>query len=148
MITALPAVHGPEFVDGYGFHRTAEGEYPFLGYVIEMDGVRICHTGDTLVYDGLLERLIAAQLDLLIVPINGTSWFRERRGLVGNMNVFEAAELAAASGSTITMPVHWDLFADNTEDPHHFARYAASKHSIGEVVIPEIGVPLVLAPRS
>ena len=27
-------------------------------------------------------------------PINGTSWLRKTRGIAGNMNVFEAAELA------------------------------------------------------
>src|SRR5262245_6417454 len=73
--TPLPAVHAPEFEDGYGFHRTEDGEYPFLGFVIEIDGVRIAHTGDTLVYEGLPERLAEADLDLLIVPINGASWF-------------------------------------------------------------------------
>jgi L-ascorbate 6-phosphate lactonase len=145
-VAALPAVHANEPNDGYDFHLTADGEYPFLGYVVELDGVRICHTGDTLIYDGLLDRLRTERLDLLILPINGASWFREQRGLVGNMNVFEAAELAAASGVPIAMPVHWDLFADNTEDPEHFARYAASRHPGVRVVIPTIGCSLHLDP--
>jgi L-ascorbate metabolism protein UlaG (beta-lactamase superfamily) len=146
-IDPFAAVHAPHPDDGYGFHRTEAGDHPFLGYVIELAGVRIAHTGDTLVYDGLAERLRSAGLDVLLAPINGISWFRERRGLAGNMNVFEAAELAEQTGAQITVPIHWDLFADNTEDPDHLVRYAAARHSQVHVVVPAIGTPLVVSPR-
>jgi L-ascorbate 6-phosphate lactonase len=145
-ITPFPAVHGSVPEDGYGFHRTGSGEYPFLGYALELDGVRIAHTGDTLVYDGLAERLRDLDLDLLIVPINGTSWFRERRGIVGNMNVLEAAELADASGARLVLPVHWDLFADNTEDPEHFLRRLARHHPAVNATVPSIGARIDLGP--
>ncbi len=145
-ITPFPAVHGALPEDGYGFHETESGEYPFLGYAIELDGVRIAHLGDTLVYDGLAERLCALELDLLVVPINGTSWFRERRGIVGNMNVLEAAELAEASAARLVVPVHWDLFADNTEDPEHFVRRLASHHSGVNAAVPSLGVRIDLLP--
>src|SRR5882672_1171913 len=145
-IMPLPAVHGALPEDGYGFHRTESGEYPFLGYVIELDGVRIAHTGDTLVYDGLAERLRALDLDLLIVPINGVSWFRERRGIVGNMNVLEAAELAEASAARLVIPVHWDLFADNTEDPENFVRRLATHHPGVNASVPSIGTLIDVVP--
>ena len=145
-ITPFPAVHGALPEDGYGFHQTEGGEYPFLGYAIELDGVRIAHTGDTLVYDGLAERLRALDLDLLIVPINGTSWFRERRGIVGNMNVLEAAELAEASGTRLVVPVHWDLFVDNTEDPENFLRRLATHHAGVNASVPSIGTRIDLVP--
>ena len=147
-ITPLPAVHGALPEDGYGFHRTQGSEYPFLGYAIELDGVRIAHTGDTLVYDGLAERLCALDLDLLIVPINGTSWFREQRGIVGNMNVLEAAELAEASGARLVVPVHWDLFADNTEDPENFLRRLATHHPAVNASVPSIGTRIDLVPAN
>jgi L-ascorbate metabolism protein UlaG (beta-lactamase superfamily) len=146
-VTAIPAVHADMPADGYGLHLDAAGEHPFVGYVIELDGVRLCHTGDTLVYDGLADRLRRSDLDLLMLPINGVSWFREQRGLVGNLNVFEAAELADVSGARLMLPMHWDLFADNTEDPEHLVRYAAAKHPAVNVQVPTIGVPLHLSPR-
>jgi L-ascorbate metabolism protein UlaG (beta-lactamase superfamily) len=138
-VRTLAAFHANQPADGYGFHRDAAGRHPFLGYIIELGGVRIGHVGDTLVYPGLAERLRDAELDVLILPINGRSWFRERRGLVGNMNVFEAAELADRAHARRTVPVHWDLFADNTEDPEHFARYAAARHPGVRVEIPAVG---------
>ena len=92
-----------------------------------MDGVRLCHLGDTLVYDGLADAC-ATDLDLLLVPINGRSFYREKRGLVGNMNLFEAAELAELSSAKLVIPMHHDLFADNSEDPDRFLAYAGNHH--------------------
>ena len=127
-ITSLPAVHADACADGYRFWTDDEGRHKFLGYALDMDGVHICHVGDTLAYVGLGELLRELDLDLLLLPINGVSWFREQRGFVGNMNVFEAAELAEMSGARLTVPIHWDLFADNSEDPEHFVTYAAKRH--------------------
>jgi L-ascorbate 6-phosphate lactonase len=141
-LTAIPAVHADHAENGYDFHRTEAGDYPFVGFVAEIDGVRIGHVGDTLVYAELADRLREARLDLLIVPINGTGWFRERRGLAGNMSAIDAAELAELSGAALTMPVHWDLFAHNLGDPEHFERYSARCHPKARVVVPEIGVPI------
>lgn len=146
-LTPIPALHADLPSDGYGFHRDAAGEHPFVGYVIELDGVRLCHTGDSLVYDGLATRLRDADLDLLMLPINGVSWFREQRGLVGNMNAVEAAELAHASGARMTLPMHWDLFADNTGDPQHFERHAASRYPNVAIAIPTLGERLDVVPR-
>ena len=141
-ILPIPALHGASPEHGYGFHRDELGRYPFLGYAFEVDGVRICHVGDTLVYEGLGERLRSLELDFLILPINGRSWYRERRGIVGNMNVFEAAELAAESGASCVVPVHWDLFDDNTEDPAHFESYVRARHPSVNVETPAIGVAI------
>jgi L-ascorbate 6-phosphate lactonase len=143
-VDAVAAVHALLPEDGYGFHLDDQGRHPFVGYVVECGGVRVGHTGDTLAYEGLPESLRAYDLDALFVPINGISWFRERRTIVGNMNVFEAAELAELAAPKITVPIHWDLFADNTEDPEHFRRYAAAKHPSVHVVVPELAVPIVL----
>jgi L-ascorbate 6-phosphate lactonase len=146
MIEAIAALHGDVPADGYGFHRDPHGRHPFLGYVLELAGVRIAHLGDTLVYDGLAETLRDAALDVLILPINGRSFFREQRDLVGNMNAFEAAELAELAAARLTVPVHWDLFADNAEDPDHFVRYAARRHPSVTTHVPAIGQALAVRP--
>lgn len=141
-VLPIPAFHADSPEQGYGFHRDEHGRYPFLGYVFEVDGTRICHLGDTLVYEGLGERLRRLKLDVLVLPINGRSWYREQRGIVGNMNVFEAAELAAESRATCVVPVHWDLFDDNTEDPVHFESYVRARHPSVNVEIPAIGAAI------
>ena len=45
----------------------------------------------------------------------GRDFFREERGIVGNLNAREAVELASRIGARILVPMRWDLFAGNTE---------------------------------
>ena len=56
------------------------GLYPCLQYVIEGNGVRIYHAGDTLRYEGMLPKLQAfGQMDAALLPINGRDGKRYRR---------------------------------------------------------------------
>jgi L-ascorbate 6-phosphate lactonase len=145
-VTPFPALHASSPEQGYGFGQDEHGRYPFLGYAIEVDGIRLAHVGDTLVYPGLGERLRTLGLDLLLLPINGRSRRREQRGIVGNMNVFEAAELAAESRARRVVPVHWDLIEDNTEDPATFQAYAGERFPAVSVEIPAIGRGIAVSP--
>jgi len=47
--------------------------------IVRVDGVTICHTGDTVMYDGLVERLRSRQVDVLWRRINGLDYFRTKR---------------------------------------------------------------------
>ncbi|MDX2137668.1 MAG: MBL fold metallo-hydrolase [Chloroflexota bacterium] len=98
-------------------HETATG-YPFLGFVFEMDGVRLYHSGDTLAYDGLTERLRALQPDIAFLPINGRAG---GAGTPPNMDTAEAVTLARAASIPLVIPHHYDMFAFNTADVADFA---------------------------
>ncbi|MHB8510089.1 MAG: MBL fold metallo-hydrolase [Candidatus Dormibacteria bacterium] len=138
-ITAIPAVHADAPEKGYDFHLDDQGRGRFLGYVLEIDGVRICHTGDTLPYPGLVERLRPLQLDLLMLPINGISSFRHERQIAGNMNTFEAAELADLVQPRLTIPMHYDMFAGNAELPGHLVTYSERFHPTVQILVPALG---------
>lgn len=109
--TAVPAVHAVEPADGYS------DDPRFLGYVLELDGVTIYHAGDTIVTDPLLEALDGVRVDVALIPINGRNHFRERAGLAGNADFREAVALATHVGASVLVPIHWDLFAANSERP-------------------------------
>jgi L-ascorbate metabolism protein UlaG (beta-lactamase superfamily) len=79
-------------------------------------------------YDGLIERLRARPVDVLLAPINGLDYFRTKRDIVGNLSAREAAELAVAAGVKLLIPAHWDLFAGNAENPGHLFEYLARHH--------------------
>ncbi|MDR1541601.1 MAG: MBL fold metallo-hydrolase [Clostridiales bacterium] len=115
VIKAIPAAH--EFLD-----RDPEtGFYQSLGYIVEVDGLRICHTGDTCKYEGMEAKLIdAGPIDALFLPINGRDGFRLRMGIIGNMDFREAVDLAGAVKPGITVPAHYDMFAGNSENPYNF----------------------------
>ena len=71
-VTAVPSAHTElEYDPGRG--------YPYLGYVIEWNGVTVYHAGDTVVYDSLVETLSAWDIDLAFVPINGRDFLQDKR---------------------------------------------------------------------
>jgi L-ascorbate metabolism protein UlaG (beta-lactamase superfamily) len=98
-ITALPARHlagipGWEVPDA-------------IGLLIETEGLRIYHTGDT-EYDLRLRALAYDKdrpIDVMMTVINGTG---------GNMNAYEAALLAWQIGPQVVIPMHHILWKDFT----------------------------------
>jgi L-ascorbate metabolism protein UlaG (beta-lactamase superfamily) len=119
-IWPIPAAHD-RLADAERGHR-------FQGFIVELDGVTVCHTGDTVMYDGLIERLRDRRVDVLLAPINGLDYFRTKRDIIGNLSAREAAELAVAAGVKLLIPAHWDLFAGNVENPGHLFEYLARVH--------------------
>lgn len=127
-VTALPAAH-EAFEDEPGLgHR-------FLSYVIEAGGVRIFHSGDTLAHRSLAEWLQTHHVDLGLVAINGRDYFRAQKGIVGNMTYREAAELAGLAGFDVTIPLHYDLFEVNGEDPGLFVDYLFRRYPERSVLV-------------
>jgi L-ascorbate metabolism protein UlaG (beta-lactamase superfamily) len=112
VVRVVRAVHALHPEDGY-----SEGGDPprFVGYVIEADGVAIYHAGDTIGDERVLAGLDGVRVDVALLPVNGRSFFRERNDLAGNLDPRDAVALAAHCGASILVPIHWDLFAGNTE---------------------------------
>jgi L-ascorbate metabolism protein UlaG (beta-lactamase superfamily) len=98
--------------------------YPYLGYVFEVDGITLYHSGDTLVYPQLAERLAPFQLDIALLPINGTSETLAALNVAPNMNAAEAIALAQATGVKLLIPHHYDMFTFNTADVDDFIELA------------------------
>jgi L-ascorbate 6-phosphate lactonase len=94
-----------------------------VGYIIQLNGVTLYHAGDTTIYPGMVELLKAEAIDLGMLPINGRDAFRNAKGLVGNMDYREAGELAYAAGFDTVIPLHYDVFAANSEKPGYFVDY-------------------------
>jgi L-ascorbate metabolism protein UlaG (beta-lactamase superfamily) len=111
-VRVVRAVHALHPSDGY-----SEGGDPprFVGYVIEVDGVAVYHAGDTIADDRVLAGLEGVRVDVALLPVNGRGHFREREDLAGNLDARDAVALAAHCGASILVPIHWDLFAGNTE---------------------------------
>jgi L-ascorbate metabolism protein UlaG (beta-lactamase superfamily) len=101
-------------------HEEVSAEYH--GYVVRFGQWTIYHSGDTMLYDGMVERLRAFTPDVAILPINGRA--PERR-VAGNLNAREAAELGKSIGARTVIPCHYEMFAFNTADPAEFAEAAS-----------------------
>lgn len=98
--------------------------YPFLGFVFELDGLRMYHSGDTIVYDGLAQRLKHLQPDIVFLPINGTDERRNALHVPPNMDMHDAVALAGEIGKPLLIPHHYDMFTFNTADVREFAGLA------------------------
>jgi len=103
-------------------HETVErdelGRVKFLGYVLQFGGWSLYHSGDTLRYDAMAEKLRPSAVDVALLPINGRA--PERR-VAGNLSGSEAAELAHDIGAKLVIPCHYDMFEFNTAPPDAFA---------------------------
>lgn len=89
----------------------------FAGFVVSVGRFRIYHSGDTVLFPGMEERLRPFAVDLALLPINGRA--PERR-VAGNLNGPEAARLAHAIGARWVVPCHYEMFEFNTASPEPF----------------------------
>lgn len=104
-----------------GLDTDDQGRHLYLGFVIEVDGHRLYHSGDGLAYDGLAGRLANDRLDVMFLPINGRD---PARGVPGNMSAADAVDLATVVRSRFVVPHHYDMFTFNTVPVAEFVREA------------------------
>lgn len=96
-----------------------------VGYVFDLDGIRVYHTGDTLYHPDLLQ-VRQLRPDVMLVCINGG---------YGNMNPEEAALLTAEIDPAVVIPMHWGLVAENSADPDLFLKALAATASRARPVL-------------
>jgi len=100
-----------------GFHGT-------LGYVVKNENLKFYYAGDTVADTKLAEDLKKyGKMDIMFVPINGHDWMRFHNDIMGNMNYREALDLCHYVGTDMVVPMHYDLFENNTENPAYFVDY-------------------------
>jgi L-ascorbate metabolism protein UlaG (beta-lactamase superfamily) len=98
--------------------RDERGHVKTLGYVLRFGEYSLYHSGDTLRYEGMAEKLRSFAVDVALLPINGRA--PERR-IPGNLSGPEAAQLARDIGAKLVIPCHYDMFEFNTATPDAFA---------------------------
>jgi L-ascorbate metabolism protein UlaG (beta-lactamase superfamily) len=97
--------------------RNEHGRAKYLGYVLQFGGWTIYHSGDTVRYEGMAEKLRPFRIDVALLPINGRA--PERR-VPGNLFGGEAAQLAKDIGAKLVIPCHFEMFEFNSASPDEF----------------------------
>lgn len=122
-ISGVAAAH--EFLD----QDPSTGAYPYLGCILEGNGCKIYHAGDTCVYEGMYSRLRKfGKIDVMYLPINGRDGRRYKENTIGNMTYQEAVDLAGRLEPNLVVPSHYEMFEGNQEDPQLFADYISVKY--------------------
>jgi L-ascorbate metabolism protein UlaG (beta-lactamase superfamily) len=103
-VTAVPAYNLDKFrAPGEPYHPREAG---YLGYVVEMDGLRIYHAGDT---DATSE-MSDVRCDVALLPVGGTY----------TMTAEEAAEACDALGASAAVPMHFADIVGTRADAERF----------------------------
>jgi L-ascorbate metabolism protein UlaG (beta-lactamase superfamily) len=110
----VPAAHN-------ALERDDKGRCKFMGYVVKFGKFSVYHSGDTLWYDGMERILEPFHVDVAFLPINGND---PARGVAGNLNTSEAAQLGKKIGARYVIPHHYDMFTFNTANVLDFAAEA------------------------
>ncbi len=109
-LTLLPSAHEELAVD-------ENGDTLFGGFVIELDGLRLYHSGDCVPFEGHTAALRERRPDVALLPVNGRDAFRRSKGVPGNFTVDEAASLCLDAGVPFLIPHHFGMFDFNTVAP-------------------------------
>lgn len=114
-------VRGVEVEAVFAHHASNAGAQTpdAVGFVVNIGGIRVYHTGDTLAHPDL-KAMADKRPDVMLVCINGG---------YGNMGPQEAAEFTAEVEPAVVVPMHWGLVAENTMDPREFTRALAATGS-------------------
>lgn len=110
-VTPVPAAHEE-------LHTDKNGNYKELGYKMNFHQTTLFHAGDCCIYDGLTDYL--ENVDILMVPVNGRSFYKLHHDIIGNMDAEEAILLAQEIHARLLIPMHFDLYDVNCINPAHF----------------------------
>ena len=136
MVKAIPAAHE-------SFQQDAAGRHRFLGYLLTVGGLKLYHSGDTVVYPELAATLADEAIDCALLPVNGRDAYRASRGVPGNMTAGEAIDLCNAASIPLLVPHHFGMFAFNTAS---HADLELLRHcSVPRVFIPDLDISLRLS---
>lgn len=133
--------YGPTEIDGVGivqvpaWHSSSDGKYSIgnaCGYIIELDGVKIYHAGDTFVFKDMeLFAELYGPIDVALLPIGGHF----------TMGVKEAAKAVEFLKPKKVVPMHYNTWPPIAADPEEFKRLVGDR---AEVIVLEPGETLEL----
>ena len=111
---AVPSAH-----ENLDFDENGNPKY--MGLIFQAGPWTIYHSGDTVRYPGMAEQLRLWEINIAMLPINGSD---PKRRVAGNLSAQEAAELGRDMGAGLVIPCHYEMFEFNTASPEDFVRAA------------------------
>jgi L-ascorbate metabolism protein UlaG (beta-lactamase superfamily) len=92
--------------DRLGFHPR-DPRVPRVGYLLDLDGLRVYHSGDT----DVIPEMEGLAPDIALLPVGGTY----------TMTAEQAAEAARLMGARAVVPMHWGDIVGSRADAERFA---------------------------
>ena len=104
-------------------HYNIKDEYgrpDCLSLIIKFNKINLFFWGDGIIYDGQIDLLSNIKFDYFFAPINGRDVFREKKGIIGNLNEEELAKICSKINIDCVIPNHYDMFDNNTGSTKKF----------------------------
>lgn len=114
------------------------GEHHFLGYILDLEGIRIYHSGDCTPYPGLIKKLKDLEIDLALLPINGRDEYRLKNNIAGNFLISEVIDICKSANVENLIVHHFGMFAYNTVTEEELENLRNANSSQLQIIIPEI----------
>lgn len=106
-VHGIPAAHR-------AIERDDAGRLRCIGFLVDLDGTRLYHSGDCSVDPAIVAELVRlGPIDVALLPVNECNYYRDRAGIIGNMSIREAFGFAREIGARTVVPMHFDMFAPN-----------------------------------
>ena len=106
----VPSAHETLTID-------ARHQHEWLGYVIDVAGMRLYHSGDCIPYPALAATLANLAPQVALLPVNGRDPGRSGNGVPGNFTLDEAIALCREVPIPVMVAHHYGMFDFNTVEP-------------------------------
>jgi L-ascorbate metabolism protein UlaG (beta-lactamase superfamily) len=131
-VTPVKAAHESFEYDRLGRDR-------FLGYLFEVEAGLIYHSGDTVCYPGLVERITQSGPNLALLPVNGRRPELREKKIAGNFMLEEGVQFCLDAKIPTMIAHHFGMFAFNTIDPGLIDQAAVKMQNRLQLMKAELG---------
>jgi L-ascorbate metabolism protein UlaG (beta-lactamase superfamily) len=131
-----------------GFEYDQLGRHRFLGYLIQVEAGLIYHSGDTICYPGLMEKLAEFGPQLALLPVNGRRPELREKNIPGNFTLAEAIQLCVDARIPSLIAHHFGMFSFNTIDPKLIDQAATTTKNRLQLMKAELGTRYLLKPSA
>lgn len=115
----------------------------FMGFVVEIGGLRFYHSGDCTPYENQVETIKSLKPDVAFLPVNGRDAYRASNGVPGNFTFDEAVLFCRETGIQNLVCHHWGLFEFNTALKEDLELGIQNIDDIN-IFLPTLGIPFGL----
>lgn len=128
-ITTIGMNYGPTEVEGVkivqvpAWHSSSNGKYEIgsaCGFIVELDGVKIYHAGDTFIFRDMELFAELYGIDVALLPIGGHF----------TMGPLEAAKAVEFLKPKYVIPMHYNTFPPIEKDPEEFKELVGDKANV------------------
>jgi L-ascorbate metabolism protein UlaG (beta-lactamase superfamily) len=133
----LPAAHEE-------FKQDALGRHHYVGFLLSAANHRIYHSGDSIPFEGLANRLRELDCEIALLPVNGRDEFRKSQGIPGNFTIEEAIQLCTEAHIKTMIAHHYGMFEFNSVSAESIDQASSKVNELVRVMRAKTAVRYIL----